>query len=138
MYDYNLDIKTIRESISSQENSLSEITGQIASLETKKILIEKTIETYKQLLPDDKHIIENIIHSENQLTKENTYNIIVDLNDRDSIQVKDIIEAYKNLGCHTHGRHIFRHLDELIKEGKAIQLNPEAKRHRKYKAIVEN
>jgi hypothetical protein len=145
MENQEFRVKAISEKIGEQsalvsdvDKKISEITNQLSQLQINKELTERII---LQLKEDLRAFGVEYVHVESsrnkeldhrpELSKEYTLEILKRLDRPVGIPVKDIIEAYKEIGIETHSRIMFEHIEQL--KDLIYQTNPNQVRGRKYR-----
>ena len=130
--------------IESQESRLAEISNQISGIEKEMRdlqdqhdVITTIISALHSRLPQNSSSIKLSVTATGirLATKSSTLRILVDSKTKRGMEVKDIEAEYDSRGVTTTGRVIFRHIEALMQEGVVEQVNPEAKRYRRYIAV---
>lgn len=67
-----------------------------------------------------------------------TLSFLAKNNRPNGLQVKHLVEFYQENGIKSHGRPVFRHLEELMSAGMVIQTNPGVQRGKRYRVIADS
>lgn len=150
MVERNGKVKAQKISKSKLKSYTQELIKQrILEQENKIVSAKKELEKLKiEIYLDEKHLsyLKNELSSKSIpqkvssfFSKKDTLTILINSPQKDGLILNEIAKKYKELGISFDPRIIFsQHIEPLINEGLVEQTNPDAKRSRRYRAIIKD